>query len=164
MKLSTSDRDWLEEAGRLFSVSRPAHFTDYRHCCECAEHDETLLANDIDTIGLTELGNPGWDPLCFCSGPGLLYYTPALIRLSLNTVEDDFYFSQLLFHLDYGGRDNRYLQACSDVQRKFIADFVDFMILTYTEQLSGSFDEDTALRVSEVWSEAAGEISGSNSI
>jgi hypothetical protein len=24
-----------------------AHFTNYRHCCECAEHDATLLTADI---------------------------------------------------------------------------------------------------------------------
>ena len=64
--------DWVQHAKRLFRMPKPVHFTTYRHCCECAEHDETLLAYDIDSIGIEQLGNPGWDPLCFVSVEGLL--------------------------------------------------------------------------------------------
>jgi hypothetical protein len=34
--------DWIQQATQLFNVPKPVHFTNYRHCCECAEHDETL--------------------------------------------------------------------------------------------------------------------------
>ena len=156
--------DWPSRARELFAVPRPQHFTNYTHCCECADHDETLCNSDVDSIGLDELGNPGWDPLCFCTAEGLLYYAPALIRISLESADDDFYFSQLLFHLDYEGADNRFLNACSPAQRKFIGDFVNYMILTYTEQLDGCFDEDIALRVAEFWSDQADESDGTDSI
>lgn len=68
--------EWQQQAKRLFSVPKPAHFTDYWHCWECAEHDATLLAADVDSIGLPQLGHPGWDPLCFSSAEGILYTCP----------------------------------------------------------------------------------------
>ena len=43
----------------------PDHFTDYTHCCECAEHDELLRARDRETLALEDVGNAGWDPICF---------------------------------------------------------------------------------------------------
>lgn len=152
MQLSMGTIDWQDRALELFPAVRPQHFTNFRHCCERAEHDKTLRNSDVHKIGLGELGNPGWDPLCFCEPEGLLYYTPAMIRLSLDTVDDEFYFSQMLFHLDYGGADNRLLNACSDAQRTFIVDFVHHMILQYPEQLDAGFDQDVALRVSDNWS------------
>ena len=79
--------DWTQHAKRLFNVPKPEHFTNYRHCCECAEHDETLLAQDVNSIGIEQLGNPGWDPLCFISPEGFLYYLPALIRITLATMD-----------------------------------------------------------------------------
>src|SRR5262249_49177662 len=75
--------DWIQHAKRLFNGPKPEHFTKYRHCCECAEHDETLLAYDVNTIGVEQLGNPGWDPLCFATSEGFLYYLPALMRITL---------------------------------------------------------------------------------
>ena len=51
--------NWVEEAKILFYINKPAHFTNYEHCEECAEHDETLLSKTIDSIGLDEIGNEG---------------------------------------------------------------------------------------------------------
>jgi hypothetical protein len=65
--------DWQKLALELFNVPRPQHFTNYMHCCECAEHDETLRNSDVHSIGLEELGSASWDPLCFCSAEGLLF-------------------------------------------------------------------------------------------
>jgi hypothetical protein len=64
--------DWIQHAKQLFQMPKPEHFTTYRHCCECAEHDATLLAYDVNAIGVEQLGNPGWDPLCFVSPEGFL--------------------------------------------------------------------------------------------
>src|SRR5687768_6955562 len=120
--------DWKRQAQLVFNPPKPTHFTDYQHCCECAEHDQTLLASDVDTIGLNELGNPGWDPLCFSSAEGLMYYMPALIRLTLDTMDDHMYLDQLLFHLVYDGMGNRLLSACSKEQREFVADFLEYLV------------------------------------
>ena len=143
---------WLNEAKHRFAVERPPHFTDFEHCSECAEHDQTLLGSTIDTIGLSELGNPGWDPMCFCSAEGIEYYFPALVRLSLDTASSaDFYFEQLLFHLEYGGAENRSLEHCSDSQREFVARFIEHMISTYPDEIEENMCTQEALNVYGLW-------------
>lgn len=66
-------------------------------CCECEEHDRTLASHDVDSISSEELGNPGWDPICFASDEAFLYYMPAMLRVAFEDVD---YIDQLLFHLN----------------------------------------------------------------
>ena len=145
---------WKQEAKRIFNVQKPSHFADYRHCCECAEHDQTLLDFDVDTIGLAQLGNPGWDPLCFASPEGLMYYMPALIRLTLDTMNtQEVYLDQLLFHLAYDGMDNRLVRACSREQREFVTKFLEYLVENYSSVIeAGAFTSDDILRTHEIWS------------
>jgi hypothetical protein len=147
--------DWIKEASKKFEVKKPPHFTDFEHCSECAEHDETLLGSSIDQIGINELGNPGWDPMCFCIAEGIEYYFPALVRLSLDTAtNEDFYFAQLLFHLEYGGTENRFLKHCSSSQRKFIAQFIEHMIAMYAREIEENMCATEALNTYELWKSA----------
>ncbi len=144
---------WVSKARQLFQCDKPAHFTNYRHCEECAEHDQTLLTHSLDQLGMAQLGNPGWDPLCFCSSEGKRYLMPALVRLSLETVDDEFYFEQLLFHLEGAGPGHDFYLACTPVQRQFVADFTAYMIEHFTDQLDVGFCADQVLRVYELWQE-----------
>ncbi len=147
--------DWKQQAKILFNVPKPAHFTNYQHCCECAEHDETLLAFDIDSIGPQQLGHPSWDPLCFTSAEGFIYYMPALVRLTLETIDNpqEMYLEQLLFHLIQDGRDNRLVRACSTGQRKFIADFLEYLIEYHAAKIeAGVTYADDILKAHEIWS------------
>lgn len=147
--------DWIRESKKIFLTEKPEHFTDFGHCCECAEHDETLLGSSIDKIGIRELGNPGWDPMCFCSAEGMEYYFPALVRLSLETAESgEFYFDQLLFHLEYGGEANRLFLHCTRPQQEFIASFIEYMIATFPDQIEENMCADEALRTYELWKSA----------
>ena len=147
--------DWIEEAKKLFAAKKPDHFTDFEHCSECAEHDETLLRSSIDRISLVELGNPGWDPMCFCSPEGIEYYFPALVRLSLETAEnDEFYFDQLLFHLECGGKENRLFLHCTGPQKEFVASFIEYMIETFPGQIEENMCADEALRTYQLWKSA----------
>ncbi|MFN2510609.1 MAG: hypothetical protein ABR568_04105 [Pyrinomonadaceae bacterium] len=133
-------------------MPKPTHFVDYQHCCECAEHDQTLLASDMDTIGLHELGNPGWDPLCFSSTEGLMYYMPALIRLTLDTMDNEAYVDQMLFHLMQNGMGNRLVSSCSKEQRDFVAGFLQYLIENYSSLIEvGAFSADNILRAHEIW-------------
>ena len=122
--------DWTQHAQRLFAIPKPAHFTKYRHGCECAEHDATLLAYDVDSIGVQQLGNPGWDPLCFASPAGFLLYLPALLRITLDTMAtpQDRYRDQLRFHLMRDGKDHDLVRACSPEQRACVAEFLAYLI------------------------------------
>jgi hypothetical protein len=144
--------DWIEQAKTLFNLEKPAHFTNFNHCEECAEHNQTLINSDIERIGLSELGNGGWDPLCFCSTDGMKYYLPALIRLCFESMETDFYFAQLLFHLESNGKNNAFFAACNPQQRRFIASFVEYMINHHAEKIAVNSCSDEAIRVYEIWS------------
>jgi len=146
--------DWIDEAKRVFSVERPTHFTNYEHCEECNEHDQTLINSTIDGIGLEELGNPGWDPICFCSPDGKKYFMPSFVRLSLETIDGDFYFSQLLFHLESDAPEYALALSCNNEQRRFIQSFIEYMILCHPEELTRNSCECDALRVHAVWSDA----------
>jgi hypothetical protein len=146
--------DWIETARQLFEAPKPEHCTNYTHCCECAEHDQTLLEADIDSIGLDELGNPGWDPMCFASPEAKKYYLPAMIRLSLDTMQDEFYLEQCLFHLEGDGPDNALYSSCSKQQREFVAAFIGYVIEQYAQQIDAALCTDRALRSYEVWSKS----------
>ena len=150
--------DWNQQAKLIFKVPKPIHFGDYGHCCECAEHEQTLSASDVDSIGLQELGNPGWDPLCFCSAEGLVYYLPAMIRLSLDTIDSstESYLDQMLFHLIQDGEGNRLVNACSKQQRKFVAAFLEYLVDNHGPHIeAGVFSTDDILRAYEIWASAA---------
>jgi hypothetical protein len=76
-----TEAELLGLVDRAFRSSpRPAHFTNFDHCGECAEHDELLRSRDRDTLTLDDVGNAGWDPLSFTSSAGVAYYMPALVR------------------------------------------------------------------------------------
>ena len=144
--------NWIEEAKRIFNIPKPEHFTNYKHCNECAEHDETLLNHSVDSISLLELGNPGWDPVCFCSDEGKKYYMPAFIRLSIETMGNEFYFGQFLFHLEGDGNENSLFQSCNFEQRKFISDFVEYLITKYPAEINFNGYENETFKVHEIWS------------
>jgi len=144
--------DWLANATALFKDDKPPHFTNFNHCEECEEHNDTLCNSDVHSISLDELGHPGWDPICFCNEQGKRYYTPAFIRLSLASINDEFYFEQFLFHLNADGPQNTYYKSCCTAQRRFLADFIEFMINNYPNQIENSLCTDEALSAYEIWS------------
>ncbi len=146
--------DWINEAKRVFSTEKPKHFTNYQHCEECSEYDETLLNSNINTIGLKELGSPGWDPICFCTAEGMKYYMPSFVRLSLSTMDDEFYLEQFLFHLESNGKDNDLYQSCDEKQRLFILKYIEYIIINHTNELEYNCCENEALKVQEIWSNA----------
>ncbi len=136
--LMLSDAQILDQMKRVFaSVKRPAHFTDFSHCEECAEHDALLRARNLDTLAASDVGNPGWNPICFITSEGFCYYFPALVRLALSEPTRDFgwYLPQLLFHLNYEGSQNCHLQFCSRQQRQAIAAFLRYIAESRREQI-----------------------------
>ncbi len=144
--------DWIEGSKRIFNVKKPEHFTNFNHCEECADHDKILINSDFDTINLHQLGNPGWDPICFCSTEGKKYYMPAFIRLSLETINNDCYLAQFLFHLENDGSENKLVLSCNNEQRQFIVEFLEYIIEQYAESVDINMCSDDILRVREVWS------------
>lgn len=138
----------------MFAVPRPDHFTDHLHCCECADHDETLRQADLETIGLKELGNAGWDPLCFCSDQGKQYLMPALVRLCLETMDGEFSLGQFLFHLMADGGGQSFHERCSVAQREFLARFLGFAALTWPAELERSGCVEDFRQAMAIWGKA----------
>ena len=79
---------------------------------------------------------------------------PALVRLTVDTF--DSYFDQLLFHLIKDGPGNNLVVACNEEQRKFIAEFLEYLITERGEQIAEQvFASDDILRAHEIWSQAS---------
>jgi hypothetical protein len=154
----SSDAAILAEIDAAFgSVERPEHFTNFAHCEECAEHDELLRMRDRETLCVEDVGNPGWDPICFCSPIGVAYYFPTLARLALaeqKPEQCDWYANQLLFHLYSGFTENAFFLHCSLVQRQAVARFVAHIIETRASIIDLYSAADDFLRCHKLWSDA----------
>jgi hypothetical protein len=125
------------------AVPRPEHFTDYRHCCECAEHDATLRGATPASIGLADLGNPGWDPICFVTVEAFHYYLPALARLALGRGRD-YYLDQLLFHLCWPPERIARLSAA---QRHALRRLLEHVFNTRFDELDSDTDREWLVQV-----------------
>lgn len=126
---SETDQAILRHIDNAFKdIEKPEHFTDYTHCGECKEHDETLRRRVRETLQRKDLGNPGWDPVTFCSAEGVAYLFPALARFALAPDiwrTNDWYVGQFLSHLTWEG--NGFLLGCSDKQRQAVYDLLEHL-------------------------------------
>ncbi len=144
----------IEQARRVFAETpRPEHFTNYTHCCECAEHDETLRAHTPESIGLDELGNPGWDPMCFATDGAFRYYFPAMVRLALQGSGGSYYVDQFLFHITGDGPRNRRWQAFTATQRELVVAVLEALLEHKAAEIESSYDADRLFQAIEIWSD-----------
>jgi len=133
---------------------RPVHFTNFKHCDECAEHDQLLRSRDLDSLSYDDVGNPGWDPICFVSEEGFAYFMPALARLALSGQAEshDWYGSQLLFHLCYDGPNNRRLLACAPEQRRAVVALLEHIVETRAKLADDHNATDALFQAIDIWS------------
>jgi hypothetical protein len=151
-----TDAQILEMVKEAFATRRrPVHFTNFKHCEECAEHDELLRSRDVDTLKLDDVGNPGWDPICFISPEGFAYYLPALARLALasNEKTHTWYVSQMLFHLCSDGHNNQRVQFCSPEQRQAIITLLHHLVETKAALIDEHRIADELFQAIAIWSE-----------
>jgi hypothetical protein len=150
-----TDEEILEGIPRVFSsCPRPDHFTNYNHCHECREHNEVLRSRDLDTLCIVDVGNIGWDPICFISPEGFAYYLPALARLALAEPAEphDWYGSQLLFHLDSSALDNERRRICSPDQRRAVVALLNHILETRSELVDDYLAAGNLLDAITFWS------------
>jgi hypothetical protein len=134
----------LEQVRQAFAdVPRPEHFTNYRHCCECFDHDETLRGATRETIGLAELGSPAWDPICFISVEGFHYYLPALARLALGRGQE-YYLDQFLTHLRWPPERIGEMTA---EQRTAVRRLLEYLFETRLDELPDDTDREWLVNV-----------------
>jgi len=133
--VNDGDREALARIESAFGeCPRPEHFTEWQHCCECAEHDAELAAHTPETIGLAELGNAGWDPICFATPEAYLYYLPGLARLALGRAPD-YYLEQFLFHLNADRS-----AILTPTQREAVRRFLEHIMASRTDDPDVAFD------------------------
>lgn len=127
-----TDDEVLALVRDAFAVPRPEHFTNYMHCCECAEHDATLLAKDLDTLSMDEAGSQAWDPITFCQPEAFKYWMPALARLALEEPHDywGWYGDTLVQQLERDGPRNERWVACTPEQRRAVVGLLEHVFDT----------------------------------
>lgn len=135
-----SDEQVLATLDEAFGKARrPEHFTNFEHCSECKEHDDLLLSRSHSTIQLSDVDNPGWNPINFLTPEGFCYYLPALARLALSPGGEGFLTDLVSFHLcdalydEDVKRYHRWLTALNDSQRAAILLFVRHIAATRRE-------------------------------
>jgi hypothetical protein len=154
----STDADILKAVEAAFSeVERPEHFTNHLHCEECAEHDQTLLQADRNSLQVDAVTNPGWDPISFCSPQGKAYYLPSLIRFALADAEGSGmpYWQQLLVHLEGDGPKNALIEYCSQSQRNAIANFLQHLVESRTSAIESWGSTEEVLKTHGYWASAA---------
>lgn len=156
LDLAMTDNEVLTLIESAFGgAPRPEHFTDYTHCCECAEHDELLRSRDVTSLCFDDVGNPGWDPMCFISAEGFRHYFPALARLALDGHDSNWYIDQLLFHLGYSGTANRHLLFFSPPERNAVLMLLQHISLSRAKELKAYSLNDELQTVIRLWAGAA---------
>lgn len=153
--MAEGDETVLRHIERAFAgVEKPDHFTQYTHCCECKEHDDTLRARTRDTLRRKDLGGAGWDPVNFCSAEGIGYLFPALARFALLPSlwrDHDWYGSQLIWHLSYEGGSNRFLAWCSPKQCDAVYELLQHLQETRLQDVRNYGDEDSLTSALNAW-------------
>ena len=154
-----TDREKIDMVRHAFAAEPcPEHFTDHRHCCECAEHDALLASRDLDSLRLEDVNNAGWDPICFVTAEGFRHYLPALVRLAFESVTSEYwYLPQLLFHLTGDGPQNRRVMCCTAAQQRAIAAVLWHVVQTRPELVVRYGIADDLQRALEIWSAPAPE-------
>ena len=109
----------------------------------------------MDSLCIEDVGNPGWDPVCFTSPQGFAYYLPAFVRLALaEPVEPhDWYGSQLLFHLCSDGPRNERILACSVQQRRAVVAFLRYLVETRAQLVDSHLCSAELFQAIEYWSD-----------
>lgn len=79
------------------TAARPEHFTQYEHCCECADEDAFFQGHTPET--LAELLYPETIGLAFLTKDAFDYFLPALVRMMPRSFP---YYSvgDVLFHVE----------------------------------------------------------------
>lgn len=143
----------ISEAARVFGkVPKPEHFTNHTHCCECAEHDDTLNAFTPETITREALGHAGWDPMTFATDTGFRYYLPALIRMALVGEDDEYYIDQFLSQVIRDGPRNSRWAACTVEERAVVLKALHALLEERTEEVDNWLDADRLMQAIEIWS------------
>jgi hypothetical protein len=136
------------------SVERSEHFTDYQHCDECFEHDQTLLSRDLDTLAREDMPSAAWDPITMATPQAFAYYLPALARLTLEMPHEHWgwYGEQLLNHLNWDGPRNQRLLYCTQDQRQAVVALLEHVLTARADLVETYECRDEITQAIATWS------------
>ncbi|MDO5623558.1 MAG: hypothetical protein Q4G71_02600 [Pseudomonadota bacterium] len=134
---SAEDQAVLAQIDQAFGpVPCPAHFTDdYLDGCDSQDHDEVLSARPRERLRRGDLGQSGWNPLCFTHAAATAYLFPTLARYALmpRISGREAYADLLLWNLENEGERNRFFSAFTPAQRAAVARFLRHLKATRLE-------------------------------
>ncbi|THB79917.1 MAG: hypothetical protein D6B25_00055 [Desulfobulbaceae bacterium] len=84
------------------NFSRPENFTDYEHCPECYDHNETMKSARLTTLNSEHFGTPGYNPFNFLTAEAIGHFMPRLLELAITgvkTKDNELFLHNFLFHL-----------------------------------------------------------------
>lgn len=155
--IASEDEEILIKIEEEFNrAKKPRHFTDYTHCNECHEHDQTLRNTSIETAKREYFGSAGWDPITFSSGEGFLYYFPVLARFALLPdlwVNNDWYGTQLISHLTWDGKSNKLYKECNNEQKKAVLMLLKHMEATRSRPINNYMITKELKLALKIWSD-----------
>jgi hypothetical protein len=114
------------------TIERPEHFTNWMHCDECWEHDETLRGIDLATMTVEDVPSESWDPITMCTPHALAYLIPTLARMALapEHAEWGWYGDRLIHQLAWNGPSNERWRFCTPAQRRAVLALLEHIMNT----------------------------------
>ncbi len=126
----------LSAIDKAFECARPEQMVRTpAHCDECAEHENTLQSVTPESVSLTQVGSPSWDPVCFITDEAYSHFMPGFARLALGR-GDNYYLDQFLFHLESGRID-----SLNKAQCQALAALLDHLYVTNSTESEENMDE-----------------------
>lgn len=151
------EMDWYERAKAVFDCPKPERFVNCS-CLECREHQRRLSATDVDRITLTDM-EADFSTITMAAPEAQKYYLPALVRMTLDTIEISDLVSSFILILANGASENRLLQICNAKQAEFVRLFLENLMLNHPEQMEQTQLVDLLLDCHQVWTVRAEEAS-----
>ena len=135
----------LSAIDKAFECARPEQMVrNPAHCDECAEHEDTMQSVTPESVSLTQVGSPSWDPVCFITDEAYSHFMPGFARLATGR-GDDYYLDQLLFHLESGR-----IEALDALQCEAVSALLDHLYESMADEIEENMDEKTLGHVTDL--------------
>jgi len=152
-------QDIISDLYQAFACyERPEHFTDYKHCEECNEHDETMRSANLQTLTGYDIGTGGWNPLCFLTVEGFAHYMPRIMELAITGAKnkhDESVLSVLLFHLAPSDDYDRF-SSYSIVQCEAVLAALKYAFTKHRNEIVEEFIQDDIEAAISYWEQQKG--------
>src|SRR5690242_17899206 len=108
------------------------------HCDECSDHEAVMQAVTPQTITLKEIGNIGWDPVCYLTDEAFCYFMLGFARIAL--AKPGSYLFQFFLHLNY--EPSSRIDAFNREQRRAVKQLVDYIGETMPDKVTANMIDD----------------------